>query len=516
MELKKVIKTILIGGGIALLGFSTFKACKNNDFSAVKTLTKETRINTRAERINAPKRAISYSWDNINSWDELNGITLTFKGTDTGSGNSSFNLYTKSDDTNLINVNGVNYTTYSGASGSMTFYYSNNIIRFTGKNVSTGNVGSFTLNSGDKVIFNVNNTSVFSTIKTILINSFDLPEPITATLELDLTNLTNFDLDAIYLDNNTFPLSSNIIDLTTLTDGEHTLTFYDAQNDNCFNSSISYSYYGFGTGTGSLFNPLSSSSWRNNSEYRGQYVFTWDSSLLTVNKTYKITLSGHASYNFNYLTGKSYILNAELPYLKQAGERWWLDAKDTETTYFVYNYSNSSLAVKAIARTEGVDAIHGNYLIFGNNQDSSLIFGEYPIYAHQINSYENEYGVPPRLISFLSTFNNDNMNNFYYSYNGAVANIVGDYMYSANIVDYLIANSTELSTEQIETYESGYNAGYQEGLRYSSSLSNLIYNFFKGIDDALSIEIIPNVQLKYIIYIPLVLSIVRFILGWFK
>ncbi len=507
MELKKVIKTILIGGAVALLGFSTFKACKNNDFSAVKTLTKETRLNTRAERINAPKRANNITWDDINSWQDL--TQYQYKVINTQVGGASITFFPSNSNLPSLAINNVDI--YKSSSGNLFLYYNynNNIAyRVRGAYYPGGEQTDIQLVVGDILSFKNNDSVSFSALKQILIASTEIiqeTEPPTATLELDLTNLTNFTLDKIYLDNNILPTNNNVIDLTTLTDGQHTLTFYDLENDNCFNSNIELIYQGFG---GGLNEPLTSATIYNNSDYRGILIFNWDSSLLTEDETYKISFNGKASYNFNYLTNKSFVLNSTLNFEYD----FFVEAEEY-IVYGTYSFNgNDYLALREYkSSSRGLFEYKNNTLFLNCEPEESG--GSTGTFIYQNNQYITPYGIYPRIISFNSEFNNNNITNFWVSTGGDYRS---DNMFTFNFIDLLLNNSVELTVEQLDTYKSGYNAGYQDGLKYATSLSNLLYNFFDGIDRSLSIYVLPGIQIKYIVMIPLVFAIVKFVMSWLR
>lgn len=67
--------------------------------------------------------------------------------------------------------------------------------------------------------------------------------------------------------------------------------------------------------------------------------------------------------------------------------------------------------------------------------------------------------------------------------------------------------------------EIGYNTGYNDGIIAGSNnfnVLNLIRSLFDLVWGVLSVEMLPNIKLIYIVAIPLVLSVIRFILGWFR
>ena len=70
------------------------------------------------------------------------------------------------------------------------------------------------------------------------------------------------------------------------------------------------------------------------------------------------------------------------------------------------------------------------------------------------------------------------------------------------------------------SYDSGYIDGYNVGKNETVDQSLWIYSFtrsvFNGFAQVLNVDILPNIKLGYLIAIPLVLSVLRFILGFFK
>lgn len=70
------------------------------------------------------------------------------------------------------------------------------------------------------------------------------------------------------------------------------------------------------------------------------------------------------------------------------------------------------------------------------------------------------------------------------------------------------------------SYDTGFQEGFDKGKDQAVDESLWIYSFtrsvFNGFAQVLNVEILPNIKLGYLIAIPLVLSILRFILGFFK
>lgn len=68
----------------------------------------------------------------------------------------------------------------------------------------------------------------------------------------------------------------------------------------------------------------------------------------------------------------------------------------------------------------------------------------------------------------------------------------------------------------------GFNEGYQEGLEQGRSendsygITPFVQTIFNGFSTMLNVEIFPKIKLWYIIGIPLIFGVVKFIIGWIK
>ena len=86
-------------------------------------------------------------------------------------------------------------------------------------------------------------------------------------------------------------------------------------------------------------------------------------------------------------------------------------------------------------------------------------------------------------------------------------------------VNNYICFKNDINFSQV-SYDSGYIEGYNVGKNEAVDQSLWIYSFtrsvFNGFAQVLNVEILPNIRLGYLIAIPLVLSVLRFILGFFK
>ena len=93
-----------------------------------------------------------------------------------------------------------------------------------------------------------------------------------------------------------------------------------------------------------------------------------------------------------------------------------------------------------------------------------------------------------------------------------------EYGYITQLNNY-ICFKNNINFSQV-SYDSGYIDGYNVGKNETVDQTLWIYSFtrsvFNGFAQVLNVEILPNIRLGYLIAIPLVLSVLRFILGFFK
>ena len=124
----------------------------------------------------------------------------------------------------------------------------------------------------------------------------------------------------------------------------------------------------------------------------------------------------------------------------------------------------------------------------------------------------------------LKTIFNSNVNNKQETFNINLATLnthvegATDYGHIVQVNNY-ICFKNDSNFSQV-SYDSGFTAGYNVGKNEAVDQSLWIYSFtrsvFNGFAQVLNVEILPNIRLGYLIAIPLVLSVLRFILGFFK
>lgn len=166
---------------------------------------------------------------------------------------------------------------------------------------------------------------------------------------------------------------------------------------------------------------------------------------------------------------------------------------------------------------------------------------------------------------YIDSNMNEIIRSYYYNYNIVLQAYYGsydaEYIYTSNISDYYVADLKQLynqsypnitthfrkniasiptnlewdesilaikmnvlyeSYKQIDkqSYNTGYNAGYENGIQSELNPNNWIYSFikstFNGLSDILNVEVLPNVKIGTFLAIPLVFSVIMFILSFFK
>lgn len=86
----------------------------------------------------------------------------------------------------------------------------------------------------------------------------------------------------------------------------------------------------------------------------------------------------------------------------------------------------------------------------------------------------------------------------------------------------LIQYGAEKNNSYNEGYEQGYDEGHLDGLEQgraekdSYGISPFVQSIFNGFGTMLSVEIFPHIKIWYVIGIPLIFGIVKFVIGWFK
>lgn len=230
------------------------------------------------------------------------------------------------------------------------------------------------------------------------------------------------------------------------------------------------------------------------------------------------------------------------PYLKENYCPLYVSKSKVDTSSFIYAKYNELFKIEF--NLHGPQELYIDFVVdeeFGNRTNTELFLNNR---RHSKSHFYDYYYV----------FNVDY--GFYYDYDETLTSINNSNWYSINLKllyesnvnkqeKYFDVNIATLDThyqnntgygalQQINnyicfkndsnfsqvSYDSGYIDGYNVGKNESVDQSLWIYSFtrsvFNGFAQVLNVDILPNIKLGYLIAIPLVLSVLRFILGFFK
>lgn len=207
-----------------------------------------------------------------------------------------------------------------------------------------------------------------------------------------------------------------------------------------------------------------------------------------------------------------------LPYHKyidisQNNDRVRILTKDNslnDRTYATYFYSNSFKQLIPKQDLIPIISIENDKLGFaiGTGTETTI----QAIYDYNNNVYLNAYGLIPRTLSFSNQFNHDNLNCFVLNY---YQEGYADYDNEILFTEYLLNNSQPFTSDQIDTYNVGYQIGKSDGIYQALEWTNLIKELAKSLESFLNIQILPNITIKLLILVPLMFSILSFIIKLF-
>lgn len=181
-----------------------------------------------------------------------------------------------------------------------------------------------------------------------------------------------------------------------------------------------------------------------------------------------------------------------------------------DRTFATYFYSNSYKTLIPKYENIPIISLENNTLGFaiGTGTETTI----QAIYDYNNNVYLNAYGLIPRTLSFSNQFNHDNLNCFVLNY---YQEGYADYENEILFTEYLLNNSQPFTSEQIDTYNIGYQIGKSDGIYQSLEWTNLIKELAKSLESFLNIQILPNITIKLLILVPLMFSILSFIIKLF-
>ena len=216
-------------------------------------------------------------------------------------------------------------------------------------------------------------------------------------------------------------------------------------------------------------------------------------------------------YNFNYLTNKAIIFNNALsenigfvPYTQYTFNNinYQLTANENNT-FATYTY-NTNEYIRLYSFSGGYGKL---------NIASEDNVNPYEFYVFENNLYSNNFGLPPHTMIFNSYFTHDNIN--IEKFNNAQQSQNVSYYDELALTKYFLDNSTMLTNEQINQYESGYIVGHSNGIKDATEWTNIIRTLAKSLESILNIEILPNITIKILILVPIMFSILSFIVKTF-
>ena len=230
------------------------------------------------------------------------------------------------------------------------------------------------------------------------------------------------------------------------------------------------------------------------------------------------------------------------PYLKENYCPLYVSTTKVDTSSFVYAKYNQLFKIEF--NLHAPQQLYIDFVVdeeFGNRTDTELFlnnrrnskshyydyyyvfnvdYGYYSESAEKVNSLNNSSWYKIDLRSLYES--NVNKQEKYFDVNIATLNT----HYESNTgsgaltqINNYICFKNDSKFSQV-SYDSGFINGYNVGKNEAVDQSLWIYSFtrsvFNGFAQVLNVDILPNIKLGYLIAIPLVLSVLRFILGFFK
>jgi hypothetical protein len=170
-----------------------------------------------------------------------------------------------------------------------------------------------------------------------------------------------------------------------------------------------------------------------------------------------------------------------------------------------FSYKNGDNIINAVGMADNP------IFVLGNNQIkiSNLVNNQLVWTNLYDNEYKGNYGVYPVLV-FNSKFNYNNLDFSYVDTSGNPVAI--SYRFAVDFTNFIIENSDYVDFDTYKTaYQTGLNDGYYKALEWR----NLIRVLANSFEDFLNIELLPNISIKILIFIPIMFSILSFIIKVF-
>lgn len=514
-KLKKIITIIFIVFAI-LFGFSWVKSC--NNAKDIKTYENVAQMRQKApkranEQENTFKNDIVFDSEYIekieiegNTFYNIdNKVTIDIKNNqyEYGGRMHYFHIYYKKGYAYLYdNFNFDNNNYYQEINYESNYDFSTMNIKFLEQSTQDATT-TITLNN-DLIRHNFD----YLTNKSIILNN-----SLSSQFGDNLFNIVNidtayglsisFDSSQHYKINGTNTQSGNIknIGTITLTPGTYTLSsqnVIDASSD-YFRLSVHDSGYGINK---SVYLTSNTST-----------TFTINESKVMYFDIYAPVPNNSANCSGDIMLNKSSFALPFRKFIDISSDRVRILTKDNnlnDRIFATYFYSNSYKQLIPKQDLIPVISIENNKLGFAIGTGTETT--NQPIYDYSERVYLMGYGFVPRTLAISNQFNHDNLNCFVLNnYQEGYA----DYENEILFTEYLLNNSQPFTSEQIDTYNIGYEIGKSDGIYQALEWTNLIKELAKSLESFLNIQILPNITIKLLILVPIMFAILNFIIKLF-
>ena len=170
-----------------------------------------------------------------------------------------------------------------------------------------------------------------------------------------------------------------------------------------------------------------------------------------------------------------------------------------------------------------------NEFAYANNDINKPVKSYYYNYTIVLQAYYGVYDEDSMTTTSISDYYTINLKNIYNSsypniatnFRKIIARIPTNKNYNNSILaikmNVLYENYNQIDKQ---SYNTGYNDGFENGIHSELNPNNWIYSFvksaFNGLSGILNVEVLPNINIGTFVAIPLVFSVITFILSFFK
>ena len=502
-KIKKIF-TIILAVATLIFGFSWVKACNNG--KTIKTYENATQIRRKAPNIENVQ-AIDLSYYNGKTFKCIHRSTNSTTGLSIQFLNTPAYYATLNGSTML----------YAFDSQSVGFY--NNDTGYISELLDVnGNLIQIKLNDRIKFVDNfsslVGSTGYQGSFFTYFNNSFELVEDPNTFLKVNSNLIDYIEIDNIRYNSVNGSVLININEWVDNSSKE--LKIYTKDKNISFNSCFAEEY--------NPFDVFGECDYGNYENYAVVVIDSYTKIERSEDYTYKIDLGDNIgrdhnfSYNMNYLKNKMFKLKNNLDFSSfrisyipgdsNTYTGFQIIAKENllqDMFPLSYSYNNGDNIINAVGMAQNaIFTIFDNKIKISNSINNKLNWTT--LYD---NGYQENYGVYPVLV-FNSKFNFDNVN---FAYQDQYGNPVATgYQFSLDFTNFILENSDYV---EFDTYKTAYQAGLSDGYYRALEWRNLIKVLANSLEDFLNIELLPNISIKILIFIPIMFAILSFIIKAF-